>query len=144
MTVSVAPRHVIPIAACALGIVLLFAGLLRLGGQGWQLHDTIAIALVLPGFGLWATARLQLGNAFTARAEARTLITDGVYAHVRHPVYTGGLVVIAGLFMFIGQPLLFIVLPLLGWNQRRRALREEIVLEDRFGDAYREYRARTW
>lgn len=52
--------------------------------------------------------------------------------------------VLAGLILFLNHPwFLLLLIPLL-FLQVFRARREARVLEDRFGDAYRQYRARTW
>jgi protein-S-isoprenylcysteine O-methyltransferase Ste14 len=137
-------KRAIPVAACGVLIALLCTELLMLEGGGWQLHHTLGLAVAVPGFFAWAAARLQLGAAFTTRAEARTLVTRGMYAHVRHPVYVFGFLVVAGVFTFIDYTPLYAVLLILAWHQVRRARREERVLEQAFGDAYRSYRARTW
>lgn len=44
----------------------------------WHTRHTIGLALVIVGTALWLAARWQLGTAFTAHAEARTLVTGGV------------------------------------------------------------------
>ncbi|HEY4307658.1 MAG TPA: isoprenylcysteine carboxylmethyltransferase family protein [Gemmatimonadaceae bacterium] len=144
MGLTLTQRRVVPVVACAVLIVLLFAELLLLGDGKWRLHHTLAAALIIPGFVVWSTARMQLGAAFTTRAEARVLVTRGMYARFRHPIYAGGLVVMIGVLTLIDQPLLFVVVPVIAWHQRQRALCEERVLEEAFGDRYREYRLRTW
>ena len=53
-------------------------------------------------------------------------------------------VFLVGLLLIWQQPYLGIVLVALVPMQIIRARREARVLEDKFGDAYREYRARTW
>src|SRR5262245_19582722 len=49
-------------------------------------------ALVVAGlaFPLWILARIQLGTAFSFRARAHHLVTTGLYARIRHPVYVFG------------------------------------------------------
>jgi protein-S-isoprenylcysteine O-methyltransferase Ste14 len=54
------------------------------------------------------------------------------------------MVFLVGLLLIWQQPYLGIVLVALVPMQIIRARREARVLEDKFGDAYREYRARTW
>ncbi len=71
------------------------------------------------------------------------LVTDGIYARVRHPQYVG-------LFMLIGSLLIqwptflsLLMAPLLIVAYVRLARREERELEAQFGQAYRDYRARV-
>jgi len=72
------------------------------------------------------------------------LVTHGLYARIRNPVYVFGSLLFAGLLLYLGKPwFLFCLLPVMAL-QVVRAGREAKVLEARFGDAYRAYRARTW
>jgi protein-S-isoprenylcysteine O-methyltransferase Ste14 len=93
---------------------------------------------------LWFVARWQLGDAFSVGAEASRLVTRGLYAKIRHPIYVFGTLAF-----------LFVVLALQGWPaltiwalviliQVGRARREERVLEQTFGAEYTAYRSRTW
>lgn len=97
------------------------------------------------GYALWIVARLQLGKSFTARAEARELVTTGLYSKFRNPIYVfstiGGFAMCLAMRWYaIGiSGLLFASI-----FQGMRALKEAAVLEAKFGDAYRQYRARTW
>jgi protein-S-isoprenylcysteine O-methyltransferase Ste14 len=102
------------------------------------------IVFLIPSLLLLTLARFQLGNSFSMAPEARELVTHGLYARIRNPVYVFGALVIAGLALYINFPLLLlaflVVIPL----QIVRARAEARVLEEKFGDAYRQYRARTW
>src|SRR4249919_564966 len=46
------------------------------------------IVLAAIAFPLWIAARVQLGSSFSFRAEAHRLVTTGLYAKIRHPVYS--------------------------------------------------------
>jgi protein-S-isoprenylcysteine O-methyltransferase Ste14 len=74
-----------------------------LGGDRWRV--VAATVLVLGGALLLVVSARQLGTALTPhpqpRAEA-TLRTDGLYAAMRHPVYTGVLAVGWGLAVWAG------------------------------------------
>ena len=110
----------------------------------WRARHSAGLALVVAGAALWLAARWQLGAAFTPRAEARTLVTGGVYRLIRHPIYVGAEVLAAGLFVYMGlYPLLLLALISIP-RQRQRARDEEAVLEAAFGDCYRSYRRSTW
>jgi protein-S-isoprenylcysteine O-methyltransferase Ste14 len=65
----------------------------------------------------------------------------------RNPMYLGLILVLAGAALLLSSPLALLVAPAYGWwVQRRFIAREERLLEDRFGDAYRAYclRVRRW
>jgi protein-S-isoprenylcysteine O-methyltransferase Ste14 len=110
----------------------------------WTPWQIVGVAVTVPAFVLFVLARIQLGRAFSVRAKASTLVTEGIYARVRHPIYVFGGLIVAGVVIFADRPwwlLIFVVLiPL----QLFRVRKEEKVLEAKFGDAYREYRRKTW
>lgn len=104
----------------------------------------IGLFLLLPGFILWTIARFQLGRSFTVSAQAVQLVNRGLYSRIRNPVYVFGSCVIAGLILFLGRPLWLLVFVIIIPVQIWRVGKEAQVLEARFGDAYRAYRASTW
>ena len=104
----------------------------------------IGLFLLLPGFIFWSIARFQLGSSFTVSPQAIQLVNRGLYSKIRNPIYVFGACVLAGLILFLGRPLgllvFVIIIPLQIWRVRKEAQ----VLEARFGDTYRAYRASTW
>ncbi len=110
----------------------------------WTDMQIAGLVLVVAGFVLWAAARWQLGSSFAVTAQARQLVTQGLYSRIRNPIYFFGSWVIAGGFLLARRPmglLIFLVLiPLQIW----RSERESAVLEAKFGEEYRRYRAGTW
>jgi protein-S-isoprenylcysteine O-methyltransferase Ste14 len=113
-------------------------------GGVWHARTIVGLVILAPSFLLWALARHQLGDSFTARAEARRLVTTGLYARIRNPIYLFAECMALGIIIFLGQPLLLLVwVPAVAW-QIRRSRTESRVLEDAFGDEYRRYRSRTW
>ena len=91
-----------------------------------------------------AAARYQLGRSFSIKAEARELVTRGVYSKIRNPIYVFGVVMVSGIVLVLHRPMLWLLLPVIIPLQTLRARREAAVLEAAFGDAYREYRRKTW
>lgn len=71
------------------------------------------------------------------------LVTRGIYAHIRHPQYTGFLLITLGMLLEWATLPLLIMWPLLALLYYRLAKREEADMEAEFGDAYRQYRQRT-
>lgn len=71
------------------------------------------------------------------------LVTHGIYRYIRHPQYTGFLLITLGmLFEWATLPLL-IMWPILAVLYYRLAKREEADMEKEFGDEYLDYRRRT-
>jgi protein-S-isoprenylcysteine O-methyltransferase Ste14 len=106
---------------------------------------TLVFAVALYGF--YRTHR-DLGRFWSVTLEIRQthqLVTTGVYRHVRHPMY-------AAFFLWaMAQALLlpnWIAGPagLVGFGTlfALRVGREERMMEATFGEAYRDYAARTW
>jgi protein-S-isoprenylcysteine O-methyltransferase Ste14 len=100
--------------------------------------------LIAAGLPLMVLSRRQLGAAFSLGPRAKGLVTHGLYARIPHPMYVfldlcllGALIVLRQAW-FLGIWLALICVQL--WQARR----EVRVLEAAFGDAYREYRRRTW
>jgi protein-S-isoprenylcysteine O-methyltransferase Ste14 len=91
-----------------------------------------------------AIARYQLGRSFAVRAEAHQLVTRGIYSKIRNPIYVFGTVMIAGFVLIIHKPVGWLFVLVVVILQIGRAHREARVLEAAFGDAYREYRRKTW
>ena len=72
------------------------------------------------------------------------MVTRGVYGKIRNPIYVFGSLYIVGYILLMGRPLWLLVfiaiIPLQLW----RAGKEAKVLEAKFGEEYRNYRAGTW
>jgi protein-S-isoprenylcysteine O-methyltransferase Ste14 len=103
-----------------------------------------ALCLSIVCAALWFIARWQLGDAFSVTAQARHLVTQGIYSKIRHLIYVFGTLAF-----------LFVVLALQGWAaliiwgiviliQVTRIRREEQILAETFGKEYTVYRSRTW
>lgn len=110
----------------------------------WNAMRIIGLCLMVPSFVLLTLARVQLGNAFSITAQAKGLVTQGLYSRIRNPIYVFSALGIAGLFLYLNRPVLLFLLLLLVPLQVFRARREGRVLEARFGEEYRRYKAGTW
>ena len=105
----------------------------------------IGLSIAAIGFVLWMVARQQLGKSFTVSAQAKALVTTGLYSKIRNPIYFFGGVAFVGVFLAWGNLYaLFGVIMLYFVMQGLRARKESAVLEQAFGDEYRRYRASTW
>jgi protein-S-isoprenylcysteine O-methyltransferase Ste14 len=110
----------------------------------WTAVQSLGLCVMAIGFTLWTTARFQLGKSLTVTAQARKLVTSGLYSRIRNPIYVFGSCVIAGLILVLGRMewllVFLIVIPLQIWRVRK----ESQVLENTFGEEYRTYRSSTW
>ena len=122
--------------------MLLFAWFSR--DVSWTAWRIAGLTIAVPSFVLFVAARIQLGSAFSARAKATTLVTTGIYSRIRNPIYVFGALVITGLIVFAHRPWLLLVLVVLLPLQIYRSRREEQVLREKFGEAYDEYKRKTW
>jgi protein-S-isoprenylcysteine O-methyltransferase Ste14 len=121
---SVAPSLRTPLGVRVLGVVVMWLGLITR---------------------VWAVA--ALGRAFRTTVEVdadQAVVTTGPYRWIRHPSYTGLLLIVAGLGLAVGNWLavaacLVLPLPAIAWRIRV----EEAELSRVLGDAYRTYQTRT-
>jgi len=112
--------------------------------EKWNAVRIAGMALLVAGFGLWTVARFQLGASFAVKAEARQLVTRGLYSKIRNPIYVFGSWVVAGGILAFGKPLWLLIFLILIPLQLWRAGKESVVLETAFGEEYRKYKAGTW
>jgi protein-S-isoprenylcysteine O-methyltransferase Ste14 len=104
----------------------------------------IGMAIATVGIALWVLARIQLGSSFAVTAQAKKLVTTGLYSKIRNPIYLFGGIGYVGLFVALGNWTWLGVFLLLYTYQIPRIKKEERVLEEAFGDEYRQYKASTW
>jgi len=103
-------------------------------------------SIVFMGFGFLP---ILVGGSLVAMGWERihkageALVTDGIYATVRHPQYAGLFLAILGSLIWWPSVITIVMAPVLTWSYYRLARREEREMEGRFGEAYRRYRERV-
>jgi protein-S-isoprenylcysteine O-methyltransferase Ste14 len=108
---------------------------------------TIGGALILLSILLvtWAVARfLRAGTHMDVRKPATALVTDGPYRLSRNPMYLAATLLYAGFAIMFSLPFTLAFLPVCLTVLRIGIIsREEAYLDRKFGDAYRNYKARV-
>lgn len=108
-----------------------------------------ALVMLLMGtaIGLFAASSQALGRNWSILARTRCdheLVQDGPYAYVRHPIYLGLLFFLLALSAALGHWLqLIAAVPLYVAGTMIRTRAEDRLLEQAFGDTFRNYRSAT-
>jgi protein-S-isoprenylcysteine O-methyltransferase Ste14 len=136
----------IPIPALVIPLVclLLYLFVPGLRQRPWTTLRVAGAIVAVAGYVLLITARLQLGSSFSVTPQAKKLVTHGLYSRIRNPIYVFVGVMWLGLIVALHLYWMFVPFLLLLLMQLIRAGREAKVLQERFGQAYFDYRAQTW
>ena len=122
--------------------LVLLATALRPGA--WDTMRILGFIIALFAAAILFIARYQIGSSFSVTPQARALVTHGIYSKIRNPIYVFSALLLAGVFISFhflwGLLLLLVLIPI----QTIRAQQESKVLEEKFGEDYREYRKRSW
>jgi protein-S-isoprenylcysteine O-methyltransferase Ste14 len=108
----------------------------------WGMYIGMAVSLL--GLLLVIVGWRTIYKQYWSKPEGQgQLVTSGVYAYIRHPQYTGFMLITLGMmFEWVTLPML-IMWPLLGILYYRLARKEERDMELEFGREYLTYKART-
>ena len=116
-------------------------------GTAHAVSAVIAAAMIVGGLAFAAAGIRNFKEAGTpvpTNQPSRTLVTSGVHARSRNPIYLGMFLTYLGLGLVVRSAwVLILALPL--WTLIRYGViaREEAYLKARFGDAYLAYKARV-
>ncbi len=132
--------------------VLLLVPAMGVGPLGWRFvapgpavaWTGVGITAVGIAIAFWARATLA-GNwsGNVTLKVAHELVLRGPYAYVRHPIYSGISLAVAGTALAVGEVRGIVALgvALLAWRIKWPV--EERFMVDQFGDGYRDYRRRV-
>lgn len=107
---------------------------------------SIGLALAVAGAALAIWARYLLGRNWSASVQIKKgheLVVTGPYRLIRHPIYTGLLLLFLGSALMVGdwRGLLAVAIAFASfWFKLKK---EEAWMIERFGDVYRDYRGKT-
>lgn len=97
----------------------------------------VALALILNG---WYNIYKKYWSRETGKG---SLVTSGIYKYIRHPQYTGLLLLSLGMLIEWATLPMLIMYPIMVFLYVRLAKREERDMIAEFGDTYNEYRKQT-
>jgi len=136
------------IALSFLGFSLVFSSYFRTGLLAERflprsnLIGVIGLVLTFIGIGFSIWARLQLGGNWSGTVTVKqdhTLIRQGPYALVRHPIYSGFLLAILGVALIVGEYRCLLGLAVLFLGFLLKSSMEERFMLDQFDGDYRTY-----
>ena len=137
-------RIPIPAIVVPLVVVLLYLLVPGVKERPWTMLRIAGAVLAVVGYSMFVTARLQLGKSFAVTPQAKELVSIGLYSRIRNPIYVFVDVMIFGLILALHLYWLFALFPLLVAMHVYRAHQEAKVLQGKFGQAYLDYRNKTW
>ncbi len=136
--------------AWTLGIAIAQHGLVRATGgrRDYRGRRILAAGLGLGALALYGTVGSQFSMARTTidpRTPHRTtsLVTSGVFAHSRNPIYVADALILASYAAWLGRPLALLGIPTLAAALQPQIRAEESALGKRFGSEYATYLERV-
>jgi protein-S-isoprenylcysteine O-methyltransferase Ste14 len=141
----VPPPVVVMLTAALMWLSALAAPALRLD---LPVHTWLAAVLVSLGFVTGMTGVMTFVKAKTTvnpmKPRASSMVTWGVYALSRNPMYVGGLIMLLGWAVFLSNALAFVLLPgYVLYINRFQIAPEERALTALFGQPYAAYQSRV-
>jgi protein-S-isoprenylcysteine O-methyltransferase Ste14 len=131
---------------------LVFAAAFRLPSVSRQVFfhsDTIrwiGVFFCLAGLILFLWSLVSFGKSFRVGIDTEhpdKLITSGIFAFTRNPIYMGFGLVLLGQFLIFSNWILLVYLGAAIWLFHRQVLREEEYLKQHYGEEYADYCSRV-
>lgn len=144
MTTSVANEKITPFFILQFCLALIVISVVAFRPGAWNGVRLAGFCVAVAAAVLLFTARWQLGKSFSLTPQARELVTWGLYSKIRNPIYVFSSLFVAGVLISLQNRYALLLLLALIPVQIVRARQESRVLEARFGEEYRRYKAGTW
>jgi protein-S-isoprenylcysteine O-methyltransferase Ste14 len=131
---------------------LLFSAWVRVGPLGWRFLPPLpaiayaGFALALSGMAIAIWARIHLGQYWSDKVVLKVdhqLISSGPYARMRHPIYSGVLLGVAGTALVTGEWRGLLAFLLLLANYAVKAKREDNILAGAFAENFADHKRRA-
>jgi protein-S-isoprenylcysteine O-methyltransferase Ste14 len=127
---------------------LVYGTILNLSFQGGEYLQIFSMALFLLGVVLSGWSAQVLGQFMMSDIQVlqkHELVTKGPYSRIRHPAYTGAiLMALASTLLYLNAIMFIAFLAIFAIAHKRAVLEEELLAsEDGFGQDYRDYMKKT-
>ncbi len=106
----------------------------------------IGVALCAAGLSLFVAGLVSFGRSFRVGIDTEhpdELITSGVFAYSRNPIYVAFALVLLGQFLVFPNRVLLVYAAAGFWLLHRQILREEEFMRKHYGAEFEEYRRRV-
>jgi protein-S-isoprenylcysteine O-methyltransferase Ste14 len=148
---SLLERRIPPVALCLLAAGAMWLLARSTAAYRVAIPGRVALALVIAGVavlvgisGVRAFARARTTVNPLRPDEATSLVTRGIYARTRNPMYLALALALVGWACWLASPPALLVVPVfVAYLTRYQIQPEERALEAAFGEAFREYCARV-
>jgi protein-S-isoprenylcysteine O-methyltransferase Ste14 len=126
----------------------LYGTILNVSFSGAEYLQVASVLIFLVGVlaFLWSAWTLRsLMRPRIVVMERQELVTKGPYSRVRHPVYTGAMLLfLAPVLLYLNLVLVLLFFICVGLAYRRAVMEDELLAsENGFGQAYRDYMQKT-
>lgn len=116
----------------------------KVPGVIFQTPESVAIGLGIMtlGFAIFLAGKVKLGNHYSPCFDSfvpKDIVRDGIYKHIRHPIYTANIILVGGYFVASGHILILANVLILTAYYLDSARREEKALLQSF-PSYNRYR----
>lgn len=106
---------------------------------------SVALILIVAGALSFRMAKTTVDP--TRPEKATSVVTTGIYAYTRNPMYLGFLLILLAYVIKLSNPITVVILPLFVWYMNQFQIKpEERALSQLFGDEYLAYceKVRRW
>jgi protein-S-isoprenylcysteine O-methyltransferase Ste14 len=145
-------QKLVRVAVSFVAFLLLYDDDLRFGALNrrfvpwlpWVFVVGAALTWTGVAFAIWA--RYHIGRYWSASVALKTgheLIRTGPYARIRHPIYTGMLLAVAGTALAVGRYRGIVAFAIILCGFIWKSKKEEALLAGQFGPAFEEHRRHT-
>jgi protein-S-isoprenylcysteine O-methyltransferase Ste14 len=141
----IAPPPLIALVALLIGVALdwLLPAYVLTVLLSFEARIGLGVLLIAAGIALALTGRstfVRFGTQVNPFKPSSALVTTGVFAHVRNPMYVGLALLVAGIGIALASDWTLVMLMAAGLTIHFGVVkREERYLTAKFGDAYRHY-----
>src|SRR5471030_1759005 len=141
----IAPPPLLALAAVLIGVALdwLLPAYVLTVLLSFEARIGLGVLLIVGGLALGFSGRssfVRVGTNLNPYKSSSTLVTSGIFAHVRNPMYVGMALVVAGIGIALASDWTLVMLVAAALTVHFGVVkREERYLTAKFGDAYRHY-----